>query len=46
MPKGDLWWRGPARIEIDQRSRDARRRLEQLEGLLAPRIAPERPRLG
>ena len=47
MFKPDSWWWSAARAEIDQRARDARLRLEQLERLLklpAPRPAQSAPR--
>ena len=40
MPKIDLWWPGAARIELDQRSRETRLRLDHLEQLLVLRILP------
>jgi hypothetical protein len=39
MLKAILYNKSAARIEIDQRARDARLRLEQIERLLAPRVA-------
>ena len=39
MLKAILYYKGASRIEIDQRARDARLRLEQIERLLAPRAA-------
>ena len=40
MLSPDLWWSNAARVEIDHRAREARFRLEQLEGLLAEAGAP------
>ena len=39
MLKALLYDKSASRIEIDQRARDARLRLEQIERLLAPRAA-------
>ena len=39
MPKVDRWYNGVPRVEVDQRARDARLRLERLERLLVPRAA-------
>ena len=39
MPKANLWNRSTPRIELDQRAREARLRLEQLKRLLVPRAA-------
>jgi len=45
MVKPEFWWWGAARAEIDQRARDARLRLEQLERPLKLRVLPtSRPR--
>ena len=35
MPRIDLWWPSVTRVEIDQRSREARFRLDHLERSLA-----------
>jgi len=40
MPRIDLWWPSATRVEVDQRSRETRLRLERLERLLALRILP------
>ena len=40
MPRIDLWWPSATRVEVDQRSREARLRLDHLERLLALRILP------
>jgi hypothetical protein len=37
MLKQNLWSNSVSRVELDQRARDARLRLEQLERLLVPR---------
>jgi len=37
--KVDLWNRSVPRVELDQRARDARLRLERIERLLVPRAA-------
>jgi hypothetical protein len=42
MLRIDMWNKSVPRVELDQRSRDARLRLEQLERLLAPRAAVAR----
>ena len=42
MSRNDLWWWNAARVEIDQRSREARLCLEQLERLLVLRVLPTR----
>jgi hypothetical protein len=42
MLKTNLWNKSVPRVELDQRARDARLRLEQLERLLAPRAAAAR----
>ena len=39
MLRTNLWNKSVPRVELDQRARDARLRLEQLERLLAPRAA-------
>jgi hypothetical protein len=39
MLRTNLWNESVPRVELDQRARDARLRLEQLERLLAPRAA-------
>src|SRR5258707_11292703 len=40
MSRTDLWWWSATRVEIDHRSREARRRLEHLERLLIMRALP------
>jgi hypothetical protein len=42
MLKPDLSWWSAARIEIDQRARETRLRLEHLERLLVSRVLPTR----
>jgi hypothetical protein len=42
MLRTDLWNKSVPRVELDQRARDARLRLEQIERLLAPRAAAAR----
>ena len=42
MLKSNLWTKSVPRFELDQRARDARLQLEQLERLLAPRAAAAR----
>jgi len=42
MLRSNLWNKSVPRVELDQRARDARLRLEQLERLLAPRAAAAR----
>jgi hypothetical protein len=37
MPKAELWNNSVPRVELDQRARAARLRLERVERLLAPR---------
>jgi hypothetical protein len=45
MLRPDLWWWNAARVDIDQRAREARLRLEHLERLLISRVLPtSRPR--
>jgi hypothetical protein len=39
MPNANLWDRSVPRVELDQRAREARLRLERLERLLVPRVA-------
>lgn len=39
MQKANLWGKSVPRVELDQRARDARLRLEQIERLLVPRAA-------
>lgn len=39
MPRANLWTKNVPRAELDQRARDARLRLEQLELLLVPSAA-------
>ena len=45
MPRANLWNNSVPRVELDQRARDARRRLEQIERRLAPRAAVTASRL-
>ena len=40
MLKTEHWWWNAARVEIDQRARDARLQLEHLERLLISRVLP------
>ena len=42
MLRNNLWNKSVPRVELDQRARDARLRLEQLERLLMPRAAVAR----
>jgi len=42
MARSDLWRWSATRVEIDQRSREARLRLEQAERLLKLRVLPTR----
>jgi len=42
MSRTDLWWWSAARVEIDQRAREARLRFEQLERMLRLRGRPTR----
>jgi len=44
MLKPEHWWWNAARVEIDQRARDARLQLEHLERLLISRVLPTRSR--
>lgn len=44
MPRTDLWSNSVPRAELDQRSREARLRIERLERLFAPRAARTHPR--
>jgi hypothetical protein len=47
MPRYELWWcRILPRIELDQRSREARLQLERIEWLLIPPAAGKRPLFG
>jgi hypothetical protein len=47
MPRYDLWWcRILPRIELDQRSREARLQLERIEWLLIPPAAGKRRLFG
>ena len=42
MPRANLWNNGAPRVELDERARDARLRLERVERLFAPHVrAPE-----
>ena len=42
MARSDIWRWSATRVEIDQRSREARLRLEQVERLLKLRVLPAR----
>jgi hypothetical protein len=42
MARSDLWRLSATRVEIDQRSREARLRLEQAEQVLKLRLLPAR----
>lgn len=46
MPRINLWSNSVPRVELDQRSREARLQLEKMERLLAPRAAAGRSQLG
>ena len=46
MLKSELWFSSVSQAELDQRARDARRRLEQLERLLMPFVAAKPARRG
>jgi len=46
MNRVDLRWPSATRVEVDQRSREARLRQGQLERLLVLRIIPRQSRLG
>jgi hypothetical protein len=46
MPRYDLWCRILSRIELDQRSREARLQLERIEWLLIPPAGGKRRLLG
>jgi hypothetical protein len=43
MARNELWRWSATRVEIDQRSREARLRLEQVERLLKMRVLPVQP---
>jgi hypothetical protein len=45
MPSINFWSRSLSRVELDQRSREARLRLERIERLLLSRVAVRQPRL-
>lgn len=45
MPRNSSWNWGLSRAEIDQRSREARLRLERMERLLVPYVVARQPRL-
>jgi hypothetical protein len=45
MLRANLWNKSVPRVELDQRARDARLRLERIEGLLVPRAAATASRL-
>jgi hypothetical protein len=46
MPRIKLWSRSLSRVERDQRSREARLRLERIERLLVPGAAVRQSQLG
>jgi hypothetical protein len=45
MPRNNLWSQSVPKVELDQRSREARLRLERIERLLIPRAAVTHSRL-
>jgi len=45
MHRINFWSRSLSRVELDQRAREARLRLERIERLLVPRAAMRQPRL-
>ena len=45
MPRSNLWSESVPRVELDQRSREARLRLEQMDRLLLLRATSTRSRL-
>jgi hypothetical protein len=45
MPRTNLWSQSVPRVELDQRSREARLRLERIERLFVPRAAVTHSRL-
>jgi hypothetical protein len=45
MWRSNFWSRSLSRVELDQRSREARLRLERIERLLVSRAAARQPRL-
>jgi hypothetical protein len=45
MSKTEFWMNSVPRVELDQRARDARLRLERIERLLVPRAASALSRL-
>ena len=45
MPKINFWSQNVPRVEIDQRSREARLRIERIERLLVPHAAVRQSRL-
>ena len=45
MPRTNLWSQSVPRVELDQRSREARLRLQRIERLLIPRAAVRQSRL-
>jgi hypothetical protein len=45
MPRTNLWTQSVPRVELDQRSREARLRLERIERLLIPRTTVTHSRL-
>jgi hypothetical protein len=45
MPSINFWSRSLSRVELDQRSREARLRLERIERLLVSHAAKRQPRL-
>jgi hypothetical protein len=45
MPRMNIWSQSVPRVELDQRSREARLRLQRIERLLIPRAAVRQSRL-
>ena len=45
MPRTNLWSQSVPRVELDQRSREARLRLERIERLFVPRAAMRNSRV-
>ena len=43
MLRANLWNKSVSRVELDQRAREARRRLERIERQLLPRALPRSP---
>ena len=46
MPRANLWGRSVSRVELDQRARDARLRLERMQRQLMTRATVMRSTLG